>query len=532
MTVHTLSAEADPLGLAPERDARLGEAGIEARDTRVHHLDTGRVPLRGNQEIGRFAWARQSIELHHVGGAPGAISLFLYEADGNDTPLQVTVNGVASTLEPDARRQGAHHWRSLSLPEGLLVDGVNELVLSSDNLALNSWALGVAVGPESRGSSWSWDRGASWVSEGLGLDQSLMGDFAIRWVVHAPGATFGIRSPVLAATDQPTRIESVSSATAILRTEVRVAVSSDFGLTWGSWEPFTLGGQRDVDALQLRFVLGGGARLDAVRVTTTQPVELRPAAGSDVTLEPFHSEQLVAIREEYGLDAVVAGCSTDVERAAALCSWLHERWIHQAGKTIYSPWHAPTILAWQRAGVAEGVSAPIGFCVHFAVVLTQLAAAVGVRARAVIIGQVGEDGGGGHFVAEIWSRELSRWVCFDPDFDYHWQIDGEPAGVADVHRLWQADELDRLGLGTGRAFTRHPHGGLWPQEHVRDGGYAWFGLPLHQNWLEDPRTRLLHHGAVNYHEVEVLWFNGHQDMRLRYPVITDRVEDFSAELIG
>ena len=522
--VRTVGAT-ERVGLVPEPSAQLLDGLLAARRGRLHHLDTGRVPLRANQPIGRFSWARQSIDLGTVHERAGRVSMFLFETAGNTTPLEVTINGHRLTVAPDQGLQGAHFWRELDLAPGILADGVNLVQLTSENLALQSWALGIAVGPRVHGSAQSWDQGGSWFSEGFGTDLGFLGDFAIRWWVDAAPPTYGVRSPVLRADGRPITRCDVVGPPGVVRTELRTGTLLDGWTEWGTWQS----PDQELpaaDLVQVRVDVAAGTPTGQLVLTTDAPTRALPGTSTDIVTEDLQGTQLAALRDELDIDALVEGATSDLERAQALCSWIHERWVHQIGTSIYSPWHAPTILAWQRDGAAQGFVSPTGFCVHFAVVLTQLAAAAGLRSRSVILGQMDETGGSGHFVAEVWCRELDGWVCFDPDFDYHWQRDGRPCGVVGVHEAWRAGRLGDLTLAKGRAFTRNPHGGGWPLEHLEGGGYAWFGLPVRQDWLRDPRSRLMHHGAVNYHETDVLWFDGQDGLRQRYPLVSDRLDDF------
>lgn len=501
--------------------------GVRLRPNRdvVHHVDSGRIPLRGNEQIGRFVWCRQAIDLEAVAGASGSVSLFLYEATGNSEALNVEVNGHSLKIKPDRVLQGFQHWRTVELPKGVLRNGGNELLVCSENLALNSWALGVAVSDVPASSKHSFDRGQSWHSSGLGTDQSLMGDYAIRWHALRAPDTFWVRTAVVASVDGAICVSGVDISGEAEELEYRGGKIVGGRVVWQAWIT-----HRDAEisagAVQFRARIRSEAIFTEMSVKIKGEYVLAHPYAADIVLEDPTAEATVAVRDGLALDAVIAGTNTDLERAAALSSWIHEKWIHNAGSSIYSPWHAPTIFAWQVAREAEGFADPIGFCVHFAVALVQCASALGMSARAIILGQRTTEAYGGHFVAEIWCSELSRWVCFDPDFDYHWLVDDEPAGVVDIHRAVVDGREESVKVSPGRLFTRNPMGESWPLKHVHEGGYLWFGLPRNQAWLSDPRTRLLHHGAVNYHEVEVLWFDPYGALALWAPNRTSEVEQF------
>lgn len=67
-----------------------------------------------------------------------------------------------------------------------------------------------------------------------------------------------------------------------------------------------------------------------------------------------------------------------------------------------------------------------------------------------------------HVVAEVYCRELARWVVFDADANAHYLLDGRPAGSLDLHRAWH----ERRGQGIQQVLDKplfvmpEPHGGL------------------------------------------------------------------------
>ncbi len=489
-----------------ERGGHRQAGGLFAIEDAVLHVDSGRIPLRGNEQVGRFVWCRQEIDLGVVDGAAGSISLFLFEAAGNTEILELTVNGQVLEMEPDELSQGHHHWRSVRVPPGVLCDGVNRATLRSENLALNSWAIGVAVSDVNVGSEHSFDRGRSWHRSGLGTDQSLTGEYAIRWRVQRTRDDFLARTAAIVSTSGTVAVSDVVVDGRAQELEYRRGDLRDNDIHWRQWEPYRNEPLSEA-AFQFRARVSSSDSVRSVGLNVDGEHVLVDPYSVDFVFEDPSAEATRGVRDELGLDSVVEGLNTDLERASALSSWIHDKWIHQSGESIYSPWHAPTIFAWQAANAAEGIAAPIGFCVHFGISLVQCASALGMKARAIILGQRGTEAYGGHFVAEIWCSEFNRWVCFDPDFDYHWLVGDEPAGVADVHLAVIEGRADQVQMSPGRSFTRNPMGETWPLKHVHEGGFLWFGLPKNQAWLSEPRARLMHHGAVNYHEVEVLWFD-------------------------
>jgi hypothetical protein len=134
----------------------------------------------------------------------------------------------------------------------------------------------------------------------------------------------------------------------------------------------------------------------------------------------------------------------------------------------------------------------------------------------------------GHFVCEVFCRDLNRWVMLDPDFDYYFAHAGEPLNVLEIHRLYHAGKATAITLVPGPSFGRNPIGDQWPVEQVLRGGYHWFGVPLQHDWLSRPDRQPVNHGAINYAECAVVYWGSESYLQRRFPFVTQR----SADLYG
>ncbi len=105
------------------------------------------------------------------------------------------------------------------------------------------------------------------------------------------------------------------------------------------------------------------------------------------------------LRQQEGLDEVVAGATGDQETFRRLMSWVRDQW--EPGRPDpYPPPDARIILRDIRQGVTGG------FCAQYCFVLLQAIGSFGAPARCVTIE--------GHEVIEAWLRDEKRWVMFDP----------------------------------------------------------------------------------------------------------------------
>lgn len=145
----------------------------------------------------------------------------------------------------------------------------------------------------------------------------------------------------------------------------------------------------------------------------------------------------VALRKQYRL-LEIAGEGTDFARARRLKIWVRRQWNHGyagEGKQDSTRQDALDILARARRGSDFS-------CWYYRRVLVQCCLAVGLPAREIGISREGADFpdrirfNTSHAVAEVYCRDLGKWVMLDADANAFYTIDGVPAGSLDVHRAW------------------------------------------------------------------------------------------------
>lgn len=108
---------------------------------------------------------------------------------------------------------------------------------------------------------------------------------------------------------------------------------------------------------------------------------------------------LMELREKEGLDAVVAGAGTDLERFHRLTAWARDQF-EPGVPDPYPPLDARIILRDIRSGYTGG------FCAQYNYVLAQALMSLGYPARYVTVVD--------HEVIEAWLPDEQRWICLDP----------------------------------------------------------------------------------------------------------------------
>ena len=160
-----------------------------------------------------------------------------------------------------------------------------------------------------------------------------------------------------------------------------------------------------------------------------------------------HAPRIARLRDEYGLDEVVAGCETEFEGFLALKRWVREQWDHGLW------YNRPEVD--DGLGILEAVSrGERFFCGSYARVFVDSATALGWPARRVAVSiedcEAPRDytmWNVGHAVAEVWSNEHRKWVMMDPDINVHYERDGSPLNALEIREAWldgAADEVEMV----------------------------------------------------------------------------------------
>jgi len=365
---------------------------------------------------------------------PEAADVRLYYGEQG---LSILVNGKAVESQPNTDYP--------KVPPALLKKGDNEIVLFS--AGQRSEKVKIALLPDifrnapdrmdrPRRSFISSDGGRTW--------ETVQGEHMVRLhlVQHVPQGE--VISPVIdlgqaAGQDSPlARPVSVRSVTVKADADTpkgtAVALSIRTGSTpvyepaqWGEWKSIGEAASAVPSGhryLQWRAGLSSGdglvtPALKGVKVSAAVEEPPLPAWASKLTVKnsrnaairttsiPFAYEdpshpRMVALRQKYKLDEVVAGAKTELEAMVKLRDWVAHQWRFKAPAENYPAWDADEIL-----------TRKYGFCVQYAIVFMQCATAMGHQARFVFGYNPGAFDGGGHEVCEWWSNEYGKWVFFD-----------------------------------------------------------------------------------------------------------------------
>lgn len=193
------------------------------------------------------------------------------------------------------------------------------------------------------------------------------------------------------------------------------------------------------------------------------------------------------------------------ERARALAAWVSVQWHYRNNSTgfEYAPWDALTILSWGQADSGFVKEHPITMCVHFGIVFTTCALALGLPARSICC----KGGGlhdGGHFISEVWSDRWLKWCQVDANTDVVFLRDSVPLSVAELSMVGhEAEALAVTGPGYAqqndyiKGFVREFMFSGWVYEH--------WALWPRNDYLSHPESTPPAHGSPEYVETDWLW---------------------------
>lgn len=191
--------------------------------------------------------------------------------------------------------------------------------------------------------------------------------------------------------------------------------------------------------------------------------------------QPLREPALDALGAREGLDAVVALGSGELDRIVRLRDWVAAQF--ETGEpTPPPPWNAMVMLDWIRAGRTGG------FCAQYAQLMLQSLAYLGFTARYVEIGSTTDPFQ--HYLLEVWSNALAKWIAMDPDFNLHFERDGVPQSALEVHRALVSGAATALRPVLGLTRKGHPDPFRYPSRTAELYYYLRFHLRADQ--LTDP----------------------------------------------
>lgn len=249
-----------------------------------------------------------------------------------------------------------------------------------------------------------------------------------------------------------------------------------------------------------------GATDAIVRATLTGPRFYAPEVFA--AIEDYHNPRLKRLRDEHGLDKVVVGEPNEFRRFLKLRHWVHTRW----------PIDNDQKEGGDAFAILEKAKTGAGFhCSHSLAVQHAVMVSMGFVARDLGVDRNHEDLGRSthHGVNEVWSNLYAKWVLLDAKYDIHFERDGIPLSVLELHEAVRADGGKGIvkvqGIERRQAPMDSPDA---PEGNVR--GYWWISYYLRSTPFTEPHwsggSRLLTFDSDAFRNTT--WYRGGKDEKL------------------
>ena len=165
-----------------------------------------------------------------------------------------------------------------------------------------------------------------------------------------------------------------------------------------------------------------------------------PFAYADTTDNTYLRE----LRDEHDLKKVVAGATSDRERALRVLNWTNRQWKGH-GKKLPTSNDALTILE-------EAESGRKFRCVEYATVASAALSSLGMPSRRLGLKKKTVEtavAGGGHMVTEVWLADENKWAVLDGEYNLMPTVNGKALNAVEFKRALQSDQPIAFISGAG-----------------------------------------------------------------------------------
>jgi hypothetical protein len=144
----------------------------------------------------------------------------------------------------------------------------------------------------------------------------------------------------------------------------------------------------------------------------------------------YDDPDLIALRQKYELEKVVAPAKDEWTAQLLLREWLYKK----------IPGGNPRVDAVRAMAILDYASRGEKFyCTHYAISYVECAQALGWQARAFAVDRRhGPEtlGSTHHGVSEVWSNQFRKWIIVDAQSDMHFEKNGVPLSAWEIRAEW------------------------------------------------------------------------------------------------
>ncbi|MDB5249134.1 MAG: transglutaminase protein [Segetibacter sp.] len=204
-------------------------------------------------------------------------------------------------------------------------------------------------------------------------------------------------------------------------------VSPDVLQVYCSNTPVSFGFYTDVDSIVFPLKPGESKQFYVLTkdgkfaLTEIKAIPYSPISFNTTNKKPSYSfwyepninnAYLRKLKNDYGLEKLVEGSTTEKEKALKVLNWVHKQWPHNGNN---EPKKSDAISILQEAKEGKNFR-----CVEYGIVTTACLNALGMPAR--VLGLKTKDvetteAGAGHVLLEVYMKDYKKWVLLDGQFD-------------------------------------------------------------------------------------------------------------------
>lgn len=433
--------------------------------------EIGRCNDRDRETVAGLRQAKKIFTVEKLDAGRALLCPYL-DCEQDDGELDILVNGHPIRIQwQKDRPYWTDRWTPVEIPVEHLKAGENEFVFRAvDNAA---WTLLIESSRHPDRSAVSEDGGLTWRSEDLGVNNRSDGEYMVRLYLDQHPDSADLCSDAVDAL----ALEGGVALHGCLKTlqfqvqsdtppDTRIALFWRGGPTpsyepaaWTAWQ--SAEGQIALDPA-VRFVQWLAVlQTDRPSITPslkgvsfTAEIDISQKTGASIT--EAHNPDLVRsahrfahmsadekrgrlLRDRWKLNDVIRDAKTEFDAFLHLRQWVREQWEDgwNMGEIDFCPpWDAALILELTARNLS------LGMCTHYATVMSQCSAALGLVARTQIMRS--------HCINEVWSGQHDKWVAMDvggdnndeTKFTYHFERDGTPLSALECHEAWVNDDYE------------------------------------------------------------------------------------------
>lgn len=241
--------------------------------------------------------------------------------------------------------------------------------------------------------------------------------------------------------------------------------------------------------------------------------------------QTYDEPRLAILRDEFKLQDVVAAAKDEFEAMVLLRNWTRGRFRRNDFQPRMENFDALQVLKRNlRNNDGEPYKPSQYRPCHFSPLLySQILLSMGYQPRLVRISGLASRGYDGHGMTEVWSNQFGKWITMDVDLNLHYEMDGIPLNMLEVHN-------ERYEKGASRVRIVR---GLLPSEDDDERQVDVEGMIRYHTYIQivDMRNDWMTNHYFKGHpkrsdKASLFWVDKNLPHVFNLAIKTDRVDDF------